>query len=254
MRTSTKAIIVGLVLTVLCHQRVSGQAENREIKDLLDRAIKAHGGEANLTKYPATTFKMKGKFYGMGEGIDYSGDMAVYLPAKFRFNFNFDIMGVKIKVAQVINGDQGWNKLNDDTKKMDKDELAEAKEALYDLRVSRLAPLKGKAFKLAPLGDVKIKDRPAIGLRVSHKGFRDINLFFDKEKHYLLKSESVVKDFMMGGQEFNQETFYQDYKTIDGAAVALKLVIHRNGKLFLDGEISDVQVSEKLDDGLFGKP
>ena len=39
---------------------------------MIEKAIKAMGGEENLAKGKAFTFTMKGKLYGMGDGIDYT--------------------------------------------------------------------------------------------------------------------------------------------------------------------------------------
>src|SRR5947199_8063195 len=132
--------------------------------------------------------------------------------------------------------------------------MAEAREELYAAGVETLVPLTGKEFKLTPLGEVKVGARPAVGVRVSHEGRRDINLFFDKEKYHLLKVERTVKDFMAGGQEVRQETAYGDYKDVEGIATAHKFDIKRDGKDYVDGEMTEVKLHEKLDDSLFTKP
>ena len=41
--------------------------------------------------------------------------------------------------------------------------------------------VKDKGYELALIGEVKVEDKPAIGVRVSVKGQKDINLFFDKQ-------------------------------------------------------------------------
>ena len=59
---------------------------------------------------------------------------------------------------------------------------------------------------------------------------------------------------MAGDKEFTAESFYGDYKKQDGLPIAHKLTVKRDGKLYLEGELSDVKVSEKLDDSTFEKP
>ena len=46
--------------------------EKADSKAVIEKAIKAAGGEEKLAKFKAATFKMKGKWYGMGDGIDYT--------------------------------------------------------------------------------------------------------------------------------------------------------------------------------------
>ena len=236
--------------------RADDQADLRKV---IDKAIKATGGEENLAKYKAESFKMKGKFYGMGdEGIEYSGEWQVQRPDKFRVQVDGEVGGQKVNFfTQVVNGNKVWRKgFNEETQEVtDKDDLTEIKEQFNAREVESLLPLvKGKEYQLASLGDVKVNDKPAVGIRVSRKGFRDVNLFFDKDKGLLVKSETVVKDQMTGGQEVTQETLYSDYKEAHGIQRPMKLVINRDGKKYLDVEVTEIDPQEKLDESLFGKP
>jgi hypothetical protein len=238
-----------LVAAGLC--RADDQADLRKV---IDKAIKAHGGEANLTKFKASTFKMKGKFYGMGDGIEFMGQWAIQLPKQISVQINFEVQGMQFKFAQVVNGDKGWTHLMDETKGMDDDELKEAKEGLYASQVERLVPLSQKGFKLAPLGDAKVDGKAAVGVRVSHEGHRDISLFFDKESGLLLKSERVVKDQMAGGKEVTETAVYSEYKAVDGLQHPYKIIIQRDGNKYVEAETTEFKPAEKLDEDMFAKP
>src|SRR5262249_51462034 len=162
------------------------------------KAIKAHGGADKINKHKGANLKMKGKVHVMGAILEYTGEVLSQAPDKFKISIESEIMGQKFQQVQVINGDKGWvfNSIQNQTMEFDKDRMAEAREEMYAGSVETLVPLTGKEFKLAPLGEVKVGDRPTSGVRVSQEGHRDINLFFDKEKHHLLKVERTVKDFM----------------------------------------------------------
>jgi hypothetical protein len=80
-----------------------------------------------------------------------------------------------------------------------------------------------------------------------------VTLYFDKESGLLVKYESRVKD-EGSGQEVNEEHFLSDYKEVQGTKQAGKVVTKRDGKLYLEGEVTDHQLSEKLDAGVFAKP
>jgi outer membrane lipoprotein-sorting protein len=241
-----------VALTSVGVVRADDKAETRAI---IDKAIKAMGGKEKLAKEKAATFKAKGKYYGMGAAIDYTGDFAVQPPDKLRFQMDFEVNGMKINFTFVFDGKKGWTKINDKTTAMDKEALAEAREDMYAGRVEALIPLvKAKGYELSPVGEVKVGDHDAVGIRVSHKGHRDINLFFDKKTGLLLKSERTIKDQMMGGKEMSQERLLSDYKEVDGVKRAMKVVIKRDGKKFVVSEISDLETKEKIDDSEFGKP
>ncbi len=227
--------------------------EQDEIKARLDKAIKAHGGEEKLAKPKPSTAKVKGKFYGMGDGAEYTLELSNTL-TQMRFELDFEIAGTKFKITQVVNGDKGWMKINDATMDLGKDEFEEAKEGFYVNKIMNLVPLKEKEYKLSPLGESKVGKKSAVGIKVSHKGHSDVNLLFDKETGLLIKTETTIKDFQAGGQEVAQETIMGEYKEFDGRKVATKVVINRDGKPYVDGETTDYKFHDKLDDNVFAKP
>lgn len=228
--------------------------EDANVRELIARAIKAQGGSENLTKLKANTSKQKGKVHVLGQALDFTGDTWVQLPDRLRSEVRSKFADQEINFLQIIAGGKGWIKVANMTQEMDKGMLEEAKEQMNAANITHLVCLSDKEYQLSPLGEVKVGDRPAVGVRVQRKGYRDVNLFFDKDKHLLLKMETRGKDPMQGGQEYTSTTRYEDYKKVEGMMVAHKVVIERDGKPYVEAEISDVKLSEKLDDNLFDKP
>jgi len=225
-----------------------------ETKAIVEKAIKAHGHEA-VAKQPAATMKMKGKWYGMGDGLEYTGVWQGQSPDRLRFEISMSIMNQNFTVIQGVKGDKGWVAINGKVEDMPKEVFEEHREALHARVVENLLCLRGKEYTLSALGESKVGNRPAVGVRVERKGYRDVNLFFDKENHLLLKLERREKDPMMGGdKEFTTEVFMHDYKKVDGALVPHKIEVHRDGKLYVDGETTEFTRAEKFDDALLTKP
>jgi len=222
-------------------------------KAIIDRAAKAMGIDAKGAKYKASTFKVKGIYHGMGNPIPYTAEFAIQFPSQSRNMVEADVGGQKFVIGNVVNGDKGWRKVNDDVTEMDKDALAEQKEALYANYVVTLVPLQEPGYTLSPLGDSKVGDHEAVGVKVSHKGYRDVSLFFDKKTGFLIKAEHRVKDDMTQ-QEMTQETLYSDYKNIDGIQEPAKMTIKRDGNLYIESENSDLKHLENLDASKFDKP
>jgi hypothetical protein len=233
-----------------------GRADDAaEVKAVLDKAIKAQGGADNLRKYQAATMRMKGKIHGVvADALDISGETASQLPDRLRAEISITVMGMDFKVVQVLNGNKGWVTLNDKTMEMSKEQLEEARQQMYVSAAAHLVALRDKGYKLSPLGEAKVEGKDAVGLRVEHEGRRDVSLFFDKKTGLLLKTETRARDPMMGDKEFTAETFYGDYKEVDGVQVAHKITVKRDGKPFVESENSDVKLAEKLDDSNFEKP
>src|SRR5439155_7197093 len=59
--------------------------EQADAKAILDKAIKAQGGEEKLSKNKVISAKSKGKFYGFSDdGIDFSQETSIQPPDKVR--------------------------------------------------------------------------------------------------------------------------------------------------------------------------
>jgi outer membrane lipoprotein-sorting protein len=226
---------------------LTGPLQADEPRGIIEKAIKAAGGEEKLAKAKAQTWTEKGTYYGMGNGLPYTGKYAVQWPGKFR-------MEIENAFIIVLNGDKGWIKSMGETKDMTAEQLEEQKREHQAGYVATLVPLKDKAYTLAALGEIKVGDRPAVGVKISHKDIRDVSLYFDKETNLLVRSEWRVKSQEQMGKEMTQEALYADYKEVDGVKIPMKITINRDGKVFVEAVNSDVKLAEKLDDKTFEKP
>lgn len=244
-------VAFGFLSAVVTPTRADDAADARAI---VDKAIKAHGGQEALDKFPATTVKFKGSFHGMGEGIPMVGEVVTMGSDKVRVDVEVEAGGMKFRIVNIVAGDKGWSKFaNDDAKELSKDELEEGRKQAYTGWITTLAPLKDKQFKLATLGETKVNGRAALGVKVSSKGQRDVDLYFDKETGLLVKAEHLVK-LDGSDQEVIEESFPSEYKDVQGTKQAMKFTVKRDGKLYMEGEVSEIVLSEKLDPSVFAKP
>ena len=232
-----------LVITSLFAGLLVGsvRADEADARKIVNDAIKAVGGSGKTT---AVTWNGKGKFYGMGDGIDFTGTWSIQPPDKFRMEINNF-------ATFIVNGDKGWIVMGGETKEMTKEEVAEQREDMHVQFVQTLHPLKDKAYTLALVGESKVGDKTAIGVKVSRKGRRDVTLYFDKESHLVAKVEHTVKD---GDKEVIQESVVTEWTKRGDVKMASKLVIKRDGKLYVESEMSDYKILEKHPDGTFDKP
>jgi hypothetical protein len=243
-------LLLGLLLVGA--QRAS--AQNNDAKAIIEKAVKAHGGEDKLGKLQVYRAKMKGTLEAMGLSLDFTSEGLMTLRDRMRTEITLDIMGNKISVLQVFNGQKGWMKIGDDVKDVDEEHLKEMKEEGHSVRVGSLAPLlKDKTYTLAYLGEAKVGDKPAVGVKVSAKGYREIDLWFDKDNGLLVKSMRPTFD-LTARKEVMKETYLSDYRDANGMKHAGKVRIDQDGKKLLEGEITEYQILDKADDSEFAKP
>jgi hypothetical protein len=241
---------LGLVLLVPSAMRGDDDGAARAI---IDKAIKAVGPEEKIAKLKAVTIKFKGKIHQMGMEIPFAGETTFQGADQTKVQIGIEVNGQRLPVSHILNRDKGWTKVGDMLIEMTEEQMKEAQEGAHESWITTLVPLQYKSYTLSSLGEAKIDNRTALGVRVTSKEHRDVNLYFDKENSRLLKSEMRVKDEMTG-MEVNQETFYGDYKEIDGLNEPMKIVIKKDGRLFLEAEVEETRRQEKVDDSVFAKP
>ena len=110
-----------------------------------------------------------------------------------------------------------------------------------------------KNYTISPLGEIKVNDGAAVGIKVASKGHRDVNLYFDKQSGLMVKRETRALD-LQNQQEVSEETFIRDYQDKEGLKTAKKVDVFRDGKKIMEAEILDVKFVDKLDDSQFQKP
>jgi hypothetical protein len=213
-----------------------------DARKIVDRAIK-EAGKGDKTH--AITMSGKGTFYGFGDGVPYTGEWASQLPEKKRVE-------IKDAFIFVVDGDKGWTNASGTTMEMTKEQLDEEKENMYAEWVQQLVPLKNEGFTLKTVGETKVDDKPAIGVKVSHQGHRDLTLYFDKDNGLLVRFDQTVKDEQ--GKTLSQVLVIKEYVKVGDVKMPSKMVITRDGKKYVEGEMSDIKLSDRLPDSTFAKP
>ncbi len=247
---------LGAVLTVSVVCAMSGwsRADEKEATAILDKAIKAMGGEEKLSKIKCFTVKSKGTLTIMGNDSDFTTSATHEGLDRLRSEFNGKFGDNDFKAVAVVDGDKGWSKFGDMDMEMDAKRLKDEKRRNYLSLVSSFVIFaKGKGFKLETAGEEKVGDKPAAVLKVTGPDGQDFKLFFDKESGLLVKQVATVPEFGPEG-EFTQESMYSDYKDFDGIKRATKLELRRDGEKFLSSELVEFKVLDKVEPDTFTQP
>jgi hypothetical protein len=242
-------------VSVACALLAAGpvRAQENEARAIVEKAIKAHGGEDKLTKMKAVHSKTKGTLHIQGMELAMTEENRVQLPNRFRNETQLTVNNMNFNVVVVFNGQKGWVQAMGQTKELEGKALEALQQVIYAQGVGRMLFLKDKKYKLAPLGETKVNDKAAVGVLVTSKGRPDVNLHFDKESGLLLKMEYRVLDAMTE-MEVAEERFFRDYKDKDGRKMPTRVEVHRDGKRFADVEIVEVRVVDGFDDSVFARP
>jgi hypothetical protein len=230
------------------------RAADDPAKAVLDRALKAVGGKADLAKLMGVSFKTKGTFDAGGAQVEISGEMSLQGLDRLRWEVEVSAMGRNESGSLVFSGGKGWASNGGRSREVPKDEGA---MFMNIMRCARLAAnpalLRQPGVKLTPLGELKIGDRETVGLKVTQKGYPDIDLFFDKKTGLPYKTEIRQKEGKQG-MEMPHAFIFDVYKDFNGVKQFTKVKFLRDDKALVEVECSDFKPQEKLDDSLFAKP
>jgi hypothetical protein len=247
--TSHAAAVLFLLLAAL------PAAADDSPQAIIERAIKAHGGQERLEKLKADRVTFKGTILINDKEATITGETTVNLPSQCRSVTKITV-GMKTNtVVQILNGDDVIVTVDGNPQKMVAESaIAEMRDTLHLDRIARLAPLvtdKDKTFQLAALEESKVNDKPVVGVKVSTKGRADVKMYFDKDSGLLVKTEHMVEE---GARKLKQEEFFSDFKEVDGYKRPTRTAIHRDGKKVSEIEEVEVKYLDKVDETLFTKP
>jgi hypothetical protein len=244
-------VATALVLSARCGVLADGP----DSKAVIEKAIQALGGEAKLAalESKAVETKSAGKLSFGGNDGDFKTKVTTMGLNHFRQEFEGDFGGNQVKGVTVVDGDKGWRKFGDSTGKLEDEQLANQKRAVYlSIVPATILPLKGKDFKVESAKEETVDNKPAIALKIVGPDKKDFELYFDKESGLPVKLTATVVGFQ--GEEFKQESTYNKYKEFDGVKRATKVENKHDGQKFIDMEITDVKVLDKVDPKAFAEP
>lgn len=230
------------------------RAADDDPKDIIARAVNAHGGAEFLTKSMAARATNTGKIHINGMEVEFKQEVAYMLPDKFKDSMELNIAGRTFQVVTIVNGDTGSITaggkevpVNDDIKKA-------MKEGLEMLRTARLVNLsKDKTVELSLFGEEKVEGQPAVGIVIGGKDRKQMTMFFDRKTGLLVKF--VHRTLQPGtANEVEEQRIVQEYgKNKDGIPVPKKIVIKHDDKTFLEAEVVEMTFFESIDESEFKK-
>jgi hypothetical protein len=219
--------------------------------ELIRKAVEAHGGRKNLLKARAMLVRGEGTDFVSGNSIS-AEEIFVY-PDKMRTTLRCKVAGESHRAVTVYNAGRAWVSEDGKTRELSGEVLQNCQHSIHQLTMLQLLPLlEDSAFVLTPVKETLIGRRPALGIKVSSANHPAAYLYFDKKSGLLLKLER--REFTEGQERYICETFFEDYKDIEGVQVAMKKRIVLNGRTLIAPKLTEVLFSPKLDKHVFDKP
>jgi hypothetical protein len=220
------------------------------VKELLDKAIAARGGEAALKKLYHLHTRGKGKSTpgNVVSGMNFRS--TVSLPDRIRDEWDYE-NGTKF--IQVLDREKGFVSINATVKEMDKGNMKSVKESLHVNEILSLVCLKDPKYTLEPLPEQRREGVMTLGFNVKCKDQPDVMMCFDKETNLPLMVRNKVTDSNLF-IEREQDIFFSHYEAVEGLQFPKRWVIYNDGNLSMELNFETLKFLEKAEDVLFAKP
>ncbi len=205
-----RILIVSIWLMGILAGPVAGQTKQSP-RDLVEKAVQAMGGLEKLHQPGASFRQVKGEF--PEDGYRFSGKTYSESPKRVKITHIADEGNGPSKRTMVFEGDSGWFQMDGLFRVLDDETLARMKRARFADRIAGLVVLlEEDGYKLSHLGEVKVKERSALGVKVKYEGQPDMHLYFDKETGLLVKTWQKFREAGTN-EEVVHELYYSDFKT-----------------------------------------
>lgn len=253
MRCTVAAILALAMLLVFVG--AAWADDQGDAKAVIDKAIKAAGGEEKLTPFAREPFTWKRKITGQtpdGKEIQIT-ETGACQGNMVRMEHQGTVGDQKINMVQVCDGEKCYRKEGEETKELDREQAQQFLSNAYRLRLCiLLEPLRDRNLTLAPADEVKVEGQTATGVKVTNKDLGTTQLYFDKENGQLLRA--TYRTVGHDGKEHDYELLLSQPKEMAGIRIPTRATVKQDGKPYTESEVVALQREEKLDRKVFEKP
>lgn len=251
MRTGGRILALCVAALVSSAPRAEAQTNARAI---VERGIQAMGGASRIDAIKAGRSDMKGTLYEGKNSAEFTEETFFQLPDRYKAIMHVKSGAQTLDITVVFNGDTGWIKTGAGAARPFGDKaLSEIHEELYSDRVERLNPLLGGDFQLATLAPIKVDDKTAVGVHVTSRGHRPVDIYFAQDTGLPVEMVRHATNYA-DGKEYTQARIFTDYRAIEGVQSATKVTIYKDGKKYMVQEALKVKYLPSLDATVFAKP
>lgn len=233
------------ILSLFLLVAATGNVNAQKVEDIIAKYDKAIGGIEAQKK--VKTMKMTAKIKQMGMEFP----LLVQVIGGKAVRSDVTIQGMTIVSA--FKDSTGWtiNPLQGATtaQKMNAEEVKESKKQC-DL-VDELADYKGHGHKVELIGKEDVEGTETYKIKLTKKD-GDIEYYYlDAESYLPIKTASKIK---YGDKEVETETYFSDYKDVNGIKRAHNTQVKSGGQVFMETVIEKFEVNVPIDEDIFKMP
>ena len=208
-------------------------AQGQEPQKIVDQYVKAAGGSKALGKIQKLT--IEGTF-STDDGKSGTYTFDTKLPNRYYMEL---LIGDKNQI-EAYNGKSAWHENASGEIGTLVGVEGMQLEAAAQVYNSRLINPKKNKIAVALVGHAQVRGKDAVQLELTTATGMKRQIFFDPQTHLIVKEAATV-----GGIE--EETLYDDYRTVDGVKLPYKIELHRGSDKY------DIGITRAVINGTIGE-
>ena len=222
-------------------------------RQVIERAIVAHGGYEALAKSRAERISLRGTMFVGKTAVPFTNHQTLQLPGQYKSVVVIQQGERSHGIVHLLNGDEAMVVIDGQAQTVNSLHLSQLRQTLQLEQAMRLVPLlSDPGFTLLPGQDYGYNGGVVTSVRIQGKSQRELVLYFDQKTGLLVKSEHRIDG--PGGKDILQEAFYGDYREVGGHRRAGKVTIQRDGQKVMEVELVDAQRVVRIDVLEFNRP
>lgn len=220
------------------------QAQDETLEDVLEAHFEAVGQD-KLAK--VKSIHMIGKMSVMGMEIA----MEIQQKRPLMYYTKSTIKGMEI--INGFDGETAWmqNPMQSAGKAVKMPD-EQAKQTLEQADMDGLLhDYEEKGYKLVLVGEEEVEGTETYKLKLTKENGDEIDIFLDMDSYMMIKTKAKMD---MMGQEIEAETFFSNYKMIDGVAIPTSIETKAGPQGAMTMEFDEIEFNVEMDDEIFKIP
>ncbi|MDP2652601.1 MAG: J domain-containing protein [Candidatus Omnitrophota bacterium] len=231
----------------------AGAVHHPKALKIIERAIEAHGGTENFSRFKAFHSKITGTMYLSGSNkIDYSMENDYQYPDRFKQSISYrGADGQEQTNTFILKGSDAVALHNGKVRPASPTEFGQLRISLRIENAARLRDL--SRYTLAYWPPENAQGRLADGVRFKEQGEKEsITIFFDQKtgKMAMVKFKAPTPQ----GREQWTKAIFNDYDVSDGIVYSKSIVSKVEGQVVDEQNVTEMKYFESLSEDVFAVP
>jgi outer membrane lipoprotein-sorting protein len=239
-----KLCFYGILASVL----IFASAQAQSVDEIIEKHIEALGGMEKLQAIKSIKIAGKSAVTAMGFEAEFTRQSK--RPHFIRLDVN--IQGQSM--VQAYDGENAWQ-IVPFTGNLDPQPMPDFQAKGFKIQADIDGPLidyKKKGHKIELIGKEDLEGTEVYNLKITLKSGEIINMFIDSEHYLALKSKAKVAG--PGGNEIESETYFSDYKLVDGTMMPHSITMKNPSQGSVEITVTEAKTNVEMDDSLFKMP